>query len=435
MGFMKKRTPPSKKPSSKTIVPRKKHATPTANGPSAEELHKEKLWIAQKTEEKRQMMRASVSASADPLAAYMDHLSHLSLFSAQQEAAQAKLLEVCETETWKVLLAHFLGAQETLSQALTLSEEEALPNETLKDLGTLVVYYQKHKKGVPKTLLTHISGVLRAHDLDKVLLNKVFHHLKKHARTHATYIEGIAQIKKKSLDVRNAFVSANLRLVVSVARHFHHQKISFIDLIQEGNVGLMKAVHRFDHNRGFRFSTYAHWWIRQSIERAIINKASQVRLPVHVIDARRHVQRAITLLTHTLGYAPSVEEIAAHLKEDVEKISLVLSGIQQDPSSLDDSVGSDDPRTFIDMVKDENTPLPDEALMTENTLVKIRELLLVLNPIERDIIKRRFGLSGDTDQTLDEIGHTYNLSRERVRQIQAQGLMKMKRMCDRRKIT
>ncbi|MBI3178360.1 MAG: RNA polymerase sigma factor RpoD/SigA, partial [Deltaproteobacteria bacterium] len=206
-------------------------------------------------------------------------------------------------------------------------------------------------------------------------------------------------------------------------------------LIQEGNVGLMKAVHRFDHHRGFRFSTYAHWWIRQSIERAIINKGSQVRLPVHVIDSRRQVGRATARLAQRLGRPPTPSEISRSVKLSKEKVEQILSGVQQDPVSLDEAVSAEDPRKFLDLVRDESTPKLDEAVIRENTHDRIRELLALLNPIEKDIIRRRFGLGDDSDQTLDEIGKIYNLSRERVRQIQAQGLLKMRRMCERRQIS
>ena len=196
----------------------------------------------------------------------------------------------------------------------------------------------------------------------------------------------------------------------------------------------MKAVHRFDHRRGFRFSTYAHWWIRQSIERAIINKGSQVRLPVHVIDSRRQIGRATARLTQNLGRSPTSAEISRSIKIPKLKIEQILNGIQQDPVSLDESVGGDDPRKFLDLVRDDSRPPIDTSVIRENTHDRVRELLTNLNPIEKDIIRRRFGLGDDSDQTLDEIGKIYNLSRERVRQIQAQGLMKMRRMCERRQI-
>lgn len=251
--------------------------------------------------------------------------------------------------------------------------------------------------------------------------------------THADLTE-IERSRGAALRVRNLFVRANLRLVVSVARNFHHYRVPFIDLIQEGNVGLMKAVHRFDHTRGFRFSTYAHWWIRQSIERAIINKGSQVRLPVHVIDIRRRYGRARAALAQSLGRVPTPQEVAAEMGMPLDKVEQATGGVQQEPISLDESVSDDDPRRLLDLVRDHEAAPLDEALIRENTHAKVRELLHLLGPIEKDIIRRRFGLGADADQTLDEIGKLYNLSRERVRQIQAQSLLKMRRMCERRRI-
>jgi len=196
----------------------------------------------------------------------------------------------------------------------------------------------------------------------------------------------------------------------------------------------MKAVHRFDYRRGFRFSTYAHWWIRQSIERAIINKGSQVRLPVHVVDSRRQLQKAISKLRQRLGRSPSTGEIAAKTDQPVRKVEELLRSIQVDLLSLDEGLGDSDSRKVVDLIRDPNRPAIDDAVIRENTIERIRELMVQLNPMERDIIQRRFGLGHDEDETLDEIGRSYNLSRERVRQIQVQGLAKMRRMCDRRDI-
>jgi RNA polymerase primary sigma factor len=153
-----------------------------------------------------------------------------------------------------------------------------------------------------------------------------------------------------------------------------------------------------------------------------------------VIDSRRQVGRAAAKLTQQLGRTPTSSEISRSVRLSKTKVESIMNGVQQDPVSLDENIGSDDPRKFLDLVKDENTSGLDEALIRENTYDRVRELLHLLNPIEKDIIRRRFGLGDDSDQTLDEIGKLYNLSRERVRQIQAQGLMKMRRMCERRQI-
>ena len=419
--------------------------------PTAEELAGEQNIIEEGEKQSRKKPRQTPAPGKDLLASYMEQLSHIPLFTPDQELSNARHLETLELHTWRLVLEH--------PKAVThlASECGEMEQEVRTDLDNLQQHYRraaarshKRKLAVPPSrekAIEKLASVLRFADFDKELLERVMGRVRRdvwgrrvlsanvaYRLTHADLTE-IEKARGTALRARNNFVRANLRLVVSVARNFHHYRIPFIDLIQEGNVGLMKAVHRFDHRRGFRFSTYAHWWIRQSIERAIINKGSQVRLPVHVIDSRRQVGRATARLTQRLGRAPTPVEISKSVKMPAEKVEQILSGIQQDPVSLDETVSGDDPRKFLDLVRDENIPALDEALIRENTHERVRELLHLLNPIEKDIIRRRFGLGNDTDQTLDEIGKIYNLSRERVRQIQAQGLMKMRRMCERRKIS
>lgn len=392
-------------------------------------------------------------AGRDLLASYMGQLSALPLLTAEQELQFAADLEGHEQLTWRLILE----APRAVAHLHTLAGQiEGLAPEVLHELEALDISYRRASARSRQKDLTHspsrqqtITGLcaaLRTFDFDKVLLEGLMALLRPevwtrrvlldspaYRLTHADLTE-IERARGAALRTRNHFVRANLRLVVSVARNFQHFRLPFIDLIQEGNVGLMKAVHRFDHRRGFRFSTYAHWWIRQAIERALINKGSQVRLPVHVIDARRQVSRATAKLTHSLGRAPALAELATAMDMPQERVSQILSGVQQDPVSLDESISGEDPRRFLDLMRDKETPGVDEALIRENTHARVRELLHLLNPIERDIIRRRFGLGNDSDQTLDDIGRLYNLSRERVRQIQAQGLMKMRRMCERRRI-
>ena len=387
----------------------------------------------------------------DLLATYMEQLSHIPLFTAEQEIARARELEQLELNLWRILLSSPKAAQYLSNETAHLFPALHVPCEALLQSYRRSALHtrRRHLKLSPARAhaIDQLASRLRDADFDKELIDRVMQRLRREAwgrrvldaspalrLTHAT-LTAIERARGDALRARNNFVRANLRLVVSVARNFHHFHIPFIDLIQEGNVGLMKAVHRFDHHRGFRFSTYAHWWIRQSIERAIISKGSQVRLPAHVVDARRQVGRASAQLTHSLGRAPTSGEISRVAGMPRAKVEQILASVQQDPVSLNDAVGTDDPRRFMDLVRDETGPGVDEALIRENTHECLRDLLRMLNPIEKDIIRRRFGLGDDSDQTLDEIGKLYNLSRERVRQIQAQGLMKMRRMCERRKIS
>jgi RNA polymerase primary sigma factor len=420
--------------------------------PTAEDLAHEQSRI-EKTGKKTRGKREAPEAGKDLLASYMGQLGDLPLFTAEQELQHAQELEGQERLTWRLILE----APKAVSHLHTLSAKtEGLPDGVAPAIEALDLSYRRasarsrtrdlaHAPARQQSIAT-LSKSLRVYDFDKELLEQLMSLVRPEVWTRRVLVDSpayrlthadltdIERARGAALRTRNTFVRANLRLVVSVARKFHHFRIPFIDLIQEGNVGLMKAVHRFDHNRGFRFSTYAHWWIRQAIERAIINKGSQVRLPVHIIDARRQVARTTAALTHSLGRAPSLPEVAQAMQMPLDKVEQVAAGIQQDPVSLDESISGEDPRKFLDLMRDKEAPGIDEALIRENTHARVRELLHLLNPIEKDIIRRRFGLGTDSDQTLDDIGRLYNLSRERVRQIQAQGLMKMRRMCERRRI-
>lgn len=401
-----------------------------------------------KASPKNTTQKSAHAAEHDVLTRYMEELSHIPLFTPEDEQSRAAALETHELHTWKLLLKSPRGLEHIILEAV--EAEEPLRH----GLDKLAQSYRRaaaRTKG--KTLrasptrtrsIEELAPALREFDMDKERLERIMARLRREVWGRR-YIDGNAAFRLNHADLtpleksfgntlreRNRFVRANLRLVVSVARNFHNYRIPFIDLIQEGNVGLLKAVHRFDHRRGFRFSTYAHWWIRQSIERAIINKGSQVRLPVHVIDSRRRVARAKKHLRQTLGRAPTLHEISQSAELPKAKVQQVIDGIHQDPISLNESVGGDDTRSHIDLVRDDSKPGIEDALIREKTHDQIRVLLQHLNPIEKDVIRRRFGLGSDDDQTLEEIGKIYNLSRERVRQIQAQGLQKIRRLCNRR---
>ncbi len=418
--------------------------------PTAQEIASEQSLI-DAAGKKRKKARQTPEPGKDLLASYMAQLSHIPLFTPEEELHSAQALETMELNVWRRILEH------PKAVAHLVAEGGELDAALLHDLEQLSLSYRRtaarsHSRTldnppVRQRLIESVAAALRFADFDRELLERVMARIRKEVwgrrvlgvnpafrLTHAHLTE-VEKARGLCLRSRNDFVRANLRLVVSVARNFNHYKISYIDLIQEGNVGLMKAVHRFDHRRGFRFSTYAHWWIRQSIERAIINKGSQVRLPVHVIDSRRQVARATSKLAASLGRTPTSGEIGLEVKLAPDKVEQIQNGVVQDPVSLDETVGGNDPRKFLDMVRDDSKPALDEALIRENTHQRVRELLHMLNPMEKDIIRRRFGLGNDSDQTLDEIGKLYNLSRERVRQIQAQGLLKMRRMCERRMIS
>ena len=245
--------------------------------------------------------------------------------------------------------------------------------------------------------------------------------------TFRKYGEKLELTAVRSKRVKNKFVKANLRLVVSIARRYNRGRLPLIDLIQEGNIGLMKAVERFDHTRGYRFSTYASWWIRHAISRALADKGRAVRIPVHMLDTHNRVARATQAVIARTGRDPTLAELERETGIPQEKLDKVKGSWAETPFSLDRPVGDEDGRKFIDFLQDENMLSPYENLISQKWGEEVRRLLGTLTPIESRIIRWRFGLDDEDELTLKEIGDKYNLSRERIRQLQEQALGKIRK--------
>jgi RNA polymerase primary sigma factor len=243
-------------------------------------------------------------------------------------------------------------------------------------------------------------------------------------RRYEHLLEGTLLASKAS---KNKFVKANLRLVVSIARRYNRGRLPLIDLIQEGNIGLMKAVERFDHARGYRFSTYASWWIRHAISRALADKGRAVRIPVHMLDTHNRVARATQAVIARLGRDPTLAELEQETGIPQEKLDKVKGSWAETPFSLDRPVGDEDGRKFIDFLQDDDMLSPYETLVSQRWTDEVRRLLGTLSPIESRIIRWRFGLDDEEELTLKEIGDKYNLSRERIRQLQEQALGKIRK--------
>jgi RNA polymerase primary sigma factor len=395
--------------------------------------------------------------SDDPqsfLAMYFRDMAELSVLRPEQEFETARMIEELEIELWTELLGFAPWADHvvhTVETAIGANFPDFKPYMELS-LKSAKKTTTAEKRKLSK-LIVAIAVKLKDQDIDRVFVDAALTELQ---RLHAAArlgrpIEGLpfstecnafkhfaGNISNKARHVKrakNEFVKANLRLVVSIARRFNHGRLPLPDLIQEGNIGLMKAVERYDYRRGFRFSTYASWWIRHAISRALADKGRAVRLPVHMIDAYHRVAKSERELQSKLERPATTEEIATVTGIETDKLEKMRTFLADTPVSLDRSISEDDGRRLIDVLVDPNeAPSPPEQMMSTEMQQEMIKLLSVLKPIEADILRKRFGLINDRERTLKEIGDEYRLSRERVRQLQEQALGKMRKAMAKREI-
>lgn len=407
----------------------------------------------------RSTSRSSSSDDDGPnfLSLYFREMSELGVMDPAAELAAASNIAQLRTEYWKALLAFPVLTDAIAALLESKIDAEEVPAAELLELrkcskDLLEKTTKKKQKSFDEAVVA-LSEFVSYKDLDGIISDLVAADL---TLIESGASEGVniaitaadaedrlafaAYVKRAKLAghalrlAKNMFVKSNLRLVVSIARRFNHGRMPLQDLIQEGNIGLMKAVDRFDHRKGFRFSTYGSWWIRHAISRAVADKGRQVRLPVHMIDAYHKVNRARRELEMKHGQEPTSAQIAAHTGIAESKIERMGSLLLENPVSLDKPVSGEDGRRMVEFVEDPNADAPVELLEANALNDEVRHLMSMLRPIEADILRKRFGLTDENELTLKEIGGQYSLSRERIRQLQEQALGKIRRELKRREL-
>jgi RNA polymerase primary sigma factor len=399
----------------------------------------------------------SSANEANTLALYFREITDLEVMSPEEEAKSARRIVRLREELWRSILAYppFVGAICELTEQ-ELGNEDDLPRDLLASAPHAARAYRDretkaNREGYASSVVA-LAQVMSHTDTDGRASDKVLSDIgevlegrrgdlhmevkfpRKGSEPYQRYVRRARNANAALWTAKNGFVKSNLRLVVSMARRFTWSGMPLADLIQEGNIGLLKAVDRFDPRRGYRFSTYGSWWIRHAISRALADKGREVRLPVHMLDVYHRLSRKRREFETRHGRSPTDEELAEEANVPLDKICKMRNFLMERGPSLDSPLREGDGRTGVDLLVDLTSEQPGERLEAGAMGKNIREVLDELRPIEADILRKRFGLEAEKVMTLKEIGEEYSLSRERIRQLQEQALIKMRREFGRRKL-
>ncbi len=391
---------------------------------------------------------ARAYAPRDSLEVYCRDVAAQGLLTADDEVRLAREIEALDIRAWELAFS-YPAAVGYVVDVLERCIENALRG--FRSLRRAAAAARRTRRKAERDRLSkaahRVAAELRKLDLDRRYRDAVVAELRRCARGDRTgagparlpfvprshgfgrYLARIEEAVASADRLRARFVEANLRLVLAVARRYDLGAMPFSDLVQEGNLGLMKAVDRFDYSRGLRFSTYATWWIRHNVGRAIAEKARTIRLPVHVVETRQRLARIEQSLSASLGRRATTDELASAAQVSASKIEDLAGQVPQYGMSLDQPVSGDVERPRLEVFRDPHLdqPTPFDALASKRRARLVERLVSELRPVEADVVRQRYGLDGDSERTLQDIATQYGLSRERIRQIQADALAKLRR--------